>query len=81
MDEVATLRFIEKFSLDELRLESIDNDKVMGFIVSNKVENLDDETRQDIIWQILRKYLSAQERSNIIALLALTQDEEMAYSS
>jgi acid stress-induced BolA-like protein IbaG/YrbA len=72
---------LEKFSNEEIRLEDVDSDKVLGFIVSDKFLSLDEEARQDMIWEHLRKYLNSQERSHIIALIALTQEEEMAYSN
>jgi acid stress-induced BolA-like protein IbaG/YrbA len=71
---------LEKFSSEEIRLEDVDSDKVLGFIVSDKFISLDEEARQDMIWEHLRKYLNSQERTHIIALIALTQEEEMAYS-
>ena len=72
---------LKTFSENELRLEAVEDDKVMGFIVSNKFSNLDDETRQDMIWELLGKYLNLQELTRIIILITLTQEEEMAYSS
>jgi acid stress-induced BolA-like protein IbaG/YrbA len=71
---------LEKFSSEEIRIEDVDSDKVLGFIVSDKFISLDEEARQDMIWEHLRKYLNSQERTHIIALIALTQEEEMAYS-
>jgi len=71
---------LEKFSSEEIRLEDVDSDKVLGFIISDKFLILDYEARQDMIWEHLRKYLNSQERAHIIALIALTQEEELAYS-
>lgn len=72
---------LEKFSSEEILLEDVDSDKVLGFIVSDQFQSLDEEARQDMIWEHLRKYLNSQERTHIIALIALTQEEQLAYSS
>jgi len=69
------------FSPDELHLEKAENDKVIGYIISDKFLNLDDEGRQDMLWELLRKHLNTIELSRIIALIALTHEEDMAYSS
>jgi acid stress-induced BolA-like protein IbaG/YrbA len=69
---------LERFSEQELLLEPEgegEAGKVLGLIVSSRFEGLDDEQRQDLIWDLLRGRLDAREQTRITALLTLTPEE------
>lgn len=56
------------------------DERIHGFIISEKFEGLDSEARHEMIWNLLRAHLAPEERQQIIGFLDYTPAEEKFYA-
>jgi len=70
---------MEHFDVKEIKLEKNFDGRVSAIIVSKKFVAVDDLKRQQVIWDLLRNNLSAEERKKIIGFLAFTPAEYKVY--
>jgi acid stress-induced BolA-like protein IbaG/YrbA len=69
----------EYFEQDEIQFETNPDDRVSGFIISEKFADMDDFNRQSHIWSLLRKNMSKPEQAIVIGFIAFTPAEFEAY--
>jgi stress-induced morphogen len=55
-----------------------DEDGILGVVTSKRFRRLDTMQRQDLIHDILATHLSAEERRQVLLIVAVTPDEETA---
>lgn len=67
------------FAGEEIRFDHEPDERVSGFIVSDKFLDMDHEARQGLIWGLLRAHLSKEERQEVLGFLAYTPAEEKFY--
>ena len=60
-----------------MRLE--DNDGITGWVASACFRGLDFRDRANLIWDVLDKELSNDERRRIVTIVAVTPEEEIAH--
>ncbi len=70
---------MEYFSGNEIKFENNPDGRVSAIIVSDKFLDVDDQKRQQIIWNLLRKGLNKDERMRVIGFLAFTSAEYEGY--
>jgi acid stress-induced BolA-like protein IbaG/YrbA len=58
-----------------------DDDGIIGIITSKQFRRLDVMQRQDLIFDILGSHLSPEERRHVVLLVAVTPEEEAAYTA
>ncbi len=71
--------FSKHFERDEIQFETNPDDRVSGFIISEKFIDMDDFNRQSHLWNLLRKNMSKSEQAKVIGFIAFTPDEYEAY--
>lgn len=71
---------LKRFTESDIRLEDPDDDKIIGFVISTAFKGRSSFTRQKMIWAVLNKHLDMDERRRIAAIIAMTPEEEVAYS-
>jgi acid stress-induced BolA-like protein IbaG/YrbA len=64
---------------DKVKLR--DDDGIIGIITSKQFRRLDVMQRQDIIFDILASRLTPEERRHIVLIVAVTPEEEAAYTA
>jgi stress-induced morphogen len=69
-----------EFTDEEIQFDHNPEERISGFIVSEKFEGLDSEARHEMIWSRLRNHLSSEERRQVLGFLAFTPAEMQAYS-
>jgi stress-induced morphogen len=61
---------------DKIKLR--DEDGVIGVVTSRRFRRMDTMQRQDLIHDILAKRLSGEERRQILLIIGVTPEEELA---
>jgi hypothetical protein len=64
---------------DKLRLR--DEDGVIGHVISSRFKAMDTMDRVNLIWDLLDKELTREERKKVVIMIALTPQEERMYST
>ena len=64
---------------DKLDLE--DDDGIIGTLVSERFEGVPVRDRIDMIWDVLDKNLTPEERRRVVLIVAATPVEEIVYTS
>ena len=64
---------------DKVLLE--DDKGIIGRVVSDRFKGLDSMERLKMIWDVLDRHLTAEERRRIVIILAITPTEELAHSA
>ena len=63
------------------RIDLRDEDGIIGVVVSSKFKNMDSMDRIDMVWDVLDKHLSTDEKKQIVIMIAVTPQEEIAHTS
>jgi acid stress-induced BolA-like protein IbaG/YrbA len=61
---------------DEIKLRG--DDGIIGVVTSKRFRNMDPMQRQDLIHDVLQSHLSKQEQRQILIIVCVTPDEEVA---
>jgi stress-induced morphogen len=69
-----------RFKDDEIQFNHEPGEPIHGFIISEKFDGLDSEARHELIWSLLRKHLTPEERQQIIGFLDYTPAEKEFYT-
>ena len=71
----------ESFAKREFEVETLDDGRISGSIISKQFIDKDNLTRQRKIWAALRKKLTKAEQHQVLGILAYTPEENEAYSN
>lgn len=63
------------------RLELKNEDGIIGTIISNKFNGMESMDRVNMVWDYLDRYLTKEEKRQIVILLTITPKEELLHSS
>jgi acid stress-induced BolA-like protein IbaG/YrbA len=63
------------------KIELRDDDRIIGIITSKRFRRMDTMKRQDLIHDILTKHLTEEERRHVLLIVAVTPEEEIAYTA
>ena len=63
------------------RINLKDEDGIMGVVVSSRFEGLEGLDRQNLLWDVLDKKLTPEERRRVVIIVAVTPKEEIAHTS
>jgi len=69
-----------QFENEGIQFHHEPDERIHGFIISEKFEGLDSEARHEMIWNLLRAHLAPEERQQIIGFLDYTPAEEKFYT-
>ncbi|MGH7596033.1 MAG: hypothetical protein ACREOI_06745 [bacterium] len=69
-----------QFADAEIRYDHEPDERISGFIVSEKFLDMDHEARQGAVWKLLRSRLSSEERQQVLGFLIYTPEEVKAYT-
>ncbi len=58
-----------------------EEDGIMGVVISSRFEGLEGVDRQKILGDVLDQNLTADERRQIVIIIAVTPEEEIAHAS
>ena len=64
----------------EIQYDHEPDERISGFIISEKFLGMDHEARQETVWDLLRASLSQEERRNVLGVLIYTPQEVKAYT-
>jgi len=74
--EILKLQFADV----EIRFDHDPDERISGFIISERFINMDHEARQGAVWKLLRSHLTPDERQQVLGFLIYTPEEIQAYS-
>jgi septum formation inhibitor-activating ATPase MinD len=57
-----------------------DKDRIIGIVTSKRFRRMDTMKRQDLIHEILATGLTPTERRQVVLIVAVTPEEEIAYA-
>jgi stress-induced morphogen len=69
-----------QFKDEEIQFHHEPEERIHGFIISEKFEGLDSEARHEMIWSLLHAHLTPEERQQIIGFIDYTPAEEKFYA-
>ncbi len=69
-----------QFADAEIRYDHEPDERISGFIISEKFWDMDHEARQGAVWKLLRSHLSSEERQQVLGFLIYTSEEVKAYT-
>jgi len=69
-----------QFADVEVRFDHEPDERISGFIISEKFLDMDHEARQGAIWKLLRPRLAPDERRQVLGFLIYTPEEVKAYT-
>lgn len=81
LEKKVTAALSESFAKRELEVETLDDGRINGSIISKQFTGKDNLTRQRKIWALLRKKLTKSEQHQVLGILAYTPEENEAYSN
>jgi hypothetical protein len=70
----------KQFADVEIRFDHEPDERISGFIISEKFSNMDHEARQGAVWKLLRAHLTPDERQQVLGFLIYTPEEVQAYT-
>jgi stress-induced morphogen len=62
------------------KVELRDKERIIGIVTSKRFRRKDSMRRQDLIHDILSNELTKEERRQVLMIVAVTPEEELAYS-
>lgn len=63
---------------DKVKLR--DDDRIIGIVTSKRFRRMDTMQRQELIHEFLTTHLTGEERRHVLMIVAVTPEEEIAYS-
>lgn len=69
-----------QFADAEIRYDHEPDERISGFIVSEKFLDMDHEARQGAVWKLLRSRLTPDEKQQVLGFLIYTPEEVQAYT-
>ena len=69
-----------QFTDAEIRYDHEPEERISGFIVSEKFLDMDHEARQGAVWKLLRSRLTPDEKQQVLGFLIYTPEEVQAYT-
>ncbi len=63
------------------KLELRDNERIIGILTSKRFRRMDPLQRQEMIYDILAANLTKEEHRDVLMIVCLTPEEELAYSA
>ncbi len=69
-----------QFADVEIRFDHEPDERISGFIISEKFLTMDHEARQGAVWKLLRSHLAPDERQQVLGFLIYTPEEVKAYA-
>ena len=64
----------------EIRYDHEPDERISGFIISDKFSDMDHEARQGAVWKLLRSRLAPDEKQQVLGFLIYTPEEVRAYT-
>jgi len=64
----------------EVRFDHEPDERISGFIISEKFLDMDHEARQRLVWGLLRAHLTQEERQQVLGFLVYTPEEVKFYT-
>lgn len=58
-----------------------DEDGIIGVITSSRFSAKDSIDRQSMIWDVLDRHMAPEQRRQIVIIVAVTPEEEIAYTA
>ena len=69
-----------QFADAEIRYDHEPDERISGFIISEKFLDMDHEARQGAVWKLLRSRLTPDEKQQVLGFLIYTPEEVQAYT-
>jgi len=69
-----------QFADVEVRFDHEPDERISGFIISEKFLDMDHEARQGAVWKLLRSHLTSEEKQQVLGFLIYTPEEAQTYS-
>jgi len=69
-----------QFADAEIRYDHEPDERISGFIISEKFLDMDHEARQGTVWKLLRSRLTPDEKQQVLGFLIYTPEEVQAYT-
>ncbi len=63
------------------KVELRDNERIIGILTSKRFRRMDPMQRQDLIYDILSTHLTKEEQRDVLMIVCLTPEEELAYAA
>jgi acid stress-induced BolA-like protein IbaG/YrbA len=63
------------------KVELRDKDRIIGILTSKRFRRMDTMQRQELIYDILAANLTKEEQRDVLMIVCLTPEEELAYAA